>query len=87
MGTYERVDILTIAYDVAGPLFEGKEIWCDKCHTWNVAEKWDPIEPLCEDCGSHAGVLCPECDAVYDHVYDEDLRVRSAQPAESNESV
>ena len=32
-------------------------------------EPFIDTEVVCEDCGSHSAIRCPECDELYDQVY------------------
>lgn len=35
---------------------------CPHCKERTEESDWREGEGYCEDCGSHAGVFCPECD-------------------------
>jgi peptide methionine sulfoxide reductase MsrB len=36
--------------------------------------EWIECDAFCEDCGSHPGLRCEECDAVIDLIYEDDPR-------------
>ena len=45
--------------------------YCPECDKL-VEFEYDSIEVYCEDCGSHSGTQCPECDEQFDHVWGYD---------------
>ena len=45
-------------------------VWkCPECNVISKVEDWEECRPGCEDCGEHDGRKCPNCNAVFDHVY------------------
>ena len=45
-----------------------KKEYCPKCGEL-VEFKYDSIEVYCEDCGTHNGTKCPNCNECFDHVW------------------
>ncbi len=45
-------------------------IKCPSCDETSLAGEWKDVEPYCETCGSHLGIVCPLCDKTFDHVWD-----------------
>ena len=45
--------------------------FCDGCHGCYPRASWtmDDEGAYCEDCGSHATIVCPACEAHYDIIY------------------
>lgn len=35
---------------------------------------WLEVEVYCDDCGSHPGLRCEECDSLLDLIYEDDPR-------------
>lgn len=48
------------------------DVQCPDCKEISPAESWIDREPYCEDCGEHAGIQCPKCSSIFDHVWDGD---------------
>lgn len=48
------------------------KLWkCPKCGVYALGSLWEECEPSCEDCGSHPGIRCPDCDEDIDLImYD-----------------
>jgi hypothetical protein len=43
-------------------------IKCPECNKFNNHKLWTEGEAECDDCGSHAAIICPECDEYFDHI-------------------
>jgi Zn finger protein HypA/HybF involved in hydrogenase expression len=56
------------------------EILCPKCSTWSLLEGWTEGEVECEDCGDHAAMICPHCEARHDHVWAKPFATRDKEP-------
>jgi len=61
------------AYNTDKPSWVGCQIKCPKCEYWSAEGAWREGEALCEDCGSHNAIICPNCDGFFDHVYSGDM--------------
>ncbi len=48
---------------------EDAEVRCRECTEWSPGLEWQDCEPYCEECGSHAGVMCPRCGEQFDHCF------------------
>lgn len=47
------------------------EFWlCPKCNKVTPVKDWREFRPGCDLCGDHDGRQCPNCDAIFDHVWD-----------------
>jgi hypothetical protein len=53
-------------WDYDSPLFEGCFIECPKCFVATSHEEWEESCILCDDCGEHAALVCPNCNSVID---------------------
>jgi hypothetical protein len=42
---------------------------CPKCHVSSPSKDWSACDMPCDDCGTHAGRVCPACDEAFDHVF------------------
>lgn len=45
---------------------------CPECGEKSPLGEWKDCEPYCEDCDNHAGIQCPKCDHMFDHVWDSE---------------
>ena len=48
---------------------DASEVQCPECKEWSPLAEWTESEVGCEDCGSHAAMVCPECGEKFDHVH------------------
>lgn len=44
----------------------------------STSGQWIEVEVYCEDCGSHYASQCPQCHAVFDHVWDKRKEIKHA---------
>lgn len=45
-------------------------LWlCPECGVVSPVTDWEEVEPYCEDCGTHDGRKCPNCEEWIDHVW------------------
>lgn len=66
------------AWEFDPELTENSEILCPECHEWSHVSEWRESEVGCEDCGSHAAIVCPLCDEYHDHIFAETFQSRAA---------
>ena len=52
-------------------LFNESIVICPDCKVPSPLSEWNEGEVYCEDCGSHAAMVCPRCEDRFDHVYQE----------------
>jgi hypothetical protein len=52
------------------------QIKCPICKEWSPCLDWREGEVGCEDCGSHATLICPKCEEGFDHVSSEPFETR-----------
>lgn len=49
-------------------------IWlCLVCEKTSPEDQWGEIDMPCEDCGDHPGVKCPQCEEVFDMIFDDHM--------------
>ena len=49
---------------------------CVKCGFIGTDDEYIETEVYCEDCGSHGAYECPQCEEVYDVVWDNREEVK-----------
>lgn len=49
-----------------------------ECGVKTESNKWQEREVGCEDCGSHDGLECPNCQETFDHVFGFDKLLKSS---------
>lgn len=65
-------------WSFTAPITEESLIECPECKEASPLSEWQESEVYCEDCGSHAAMMCPKCEERFDHVYQEvDFVVRA----------
>lgn len=47
-----------------------EELQCPECEQWSEETKWEETEVPCDDCGTHSALKCPNCDEVFDIVFE-----------------
>jgi len=43
---------------------------CIECGFIGTNEEYIETESYCEDCGSHLAYRCPQCEEIYDSIWD-----------------
>ena len=59
-------------FDFTQELTDNSQIKCPECKEWSLATEWKHIPVYCNVCGDHPGILCPKCDELFDHVWDDE---------------
>ena len=63
-------------WDFIPELTEESEIHCNECGEWSHMKDWTMGEVGCQDCGSHAALVCPLCGEYFDHVWSYPFETR-----------
>lgn len=76
-------------WDFTGPLIDTSEVRCRDCGEWSPLSEWREGEVPCDECGSHAAMVCPRCGEGEDHVWSVyhpmEVRTVEASPYRTTE--
>lgn len=61
------------------PITDDSVIRCQDCKEFSPIAEWREGEAGCEDCGSHAAMICPRCGGFIDHVWASEFIVHQGE--------
>jgi hypothetical protein len=63
-------------WDFTADPIDTSDIQCPGCQEWSPLAEWREGEAACDQCGSHAAMVCPKCNEHFDHVHGPTFQVR-----------
>lgn len=61
----------TYLWSFTEAVYDDSKIRCNECEVFSDVTDWIEGEAYCEDCCSHAAMICPVCGYGIDHVWSE----------------